>query len=115
MTCYVIIYIIVSERKVLHMVEIIRQYAPNSDEVAKLTLAAEEFTKQSRKGITYKVEDTYFDLGQNWMWTTIIAYDPDCFCGSYQALCPRDYEKILYSLDIPATVAEIRTDKWWRD
>jgi hypothetical protein len=95
--------------------EIIRQYAPDSAEVAKLTRACEELTKRSRKGITYKVEDTWFDYGQNWMWTTIIAYDPDSFTGSYQALCPRDYEKILYSNDIPATVNEIRSDKWWRD
>lgn len=97
--------------------EIIRQYAPNSDEVVKLTLAAEELTKHSRKGITYKVEDTWFDYGQRWMWTTIIAHDPNqsAWCESYQALCPRDYERILYSLDIPATVDEIRADKWWRD
>lgn len=95
--------------------EIIRQYAPNSDEVVRLTVASEELTRQSRKGIKYYVGDTWFDFGQRWMWTTILAHDPDSNCGDYQALCPRDYEKILYSLDIPATVAEIRADKWWRD
>lgn len=95
--------------------EIIRQYAPNSDEVVRLTVASEELTRQSRKCIKYYVGDTWFDFGQRWMWTTILAHDPDSNLGDYQALCPRDYEKILYSLDIPATVAEIRADKWWRD
>ena len=91
--------------------EIIRQYAPNSDEVVKLRMASEEMTKNSTKGTTFTVNDCYFDLGQNWMWTTIIAHRPDG--QSWQALNPRDYEKILFSKDIPATVHEIMTDKYW--
>jgi len=96
--------------------EIIRQYAPDSAEVAKLNLACEELNRLSRNGITYTVEDTWFDYGQRWMWTTIIGHDPNCpWCESYQALCPRDFERILYSTDIPTTVSVIRSDKWWRD
>ena len=94
---------------------IIKTYAPDTVEYSKLALAAAILTATSAKGITYKVEDCYFDLGLNWMHTTIIAYDPASFCGSYQALCPRDYEKILLNGDTEATVAEIKEDKWWRD
>lgn len=97
------------------MAEIIRTYSPDSDEYKKLTTAANVLTAVSPKGITYTVEDTYFDYGQRWMWTTLIAYDKTASFGSYQALCPRDYEKILTTDDILATLSEIRTDKWWRD
>ena len=93
------------------MAEIIRQYAPNSDEYVKLSLASSELTKQSTKGTAFYVDDCYFDLGQDWMWTTIIARRTNG--DSWQALCPRDYEKILLSTDIPATVSEIMADKYW--
>lgn len=95
--------------------EIIRTYAHDTDEYARLTTAARVLTAVSPKHITYKVEDTYFDYGQKWTWTTIIAYDPTSNFGSYQALCPRDYEKILLTDDVLTTLSEIRTDKWWRD
>ena len=93
------------------MANYIRQYAPNSDEVAKLAYASAELTKRSRKGTAFYVDDCYFDLGQNWMWTTIIARRPNG--DHWQALCPRDHEKILLSSDIPATVTEIMADKYW--
>lgn len=89
----------------------IRQYAPNSDEVVRLRMASEEMTKQSTKGTIFTVKDCYFDLGQGWMWTTIIATRPDG--DHWQVLCPRDHERILTSHDIPATVHEIMTDKYW--
>ena len=95
--------------------DIIRQYAPDTPEYLKLKLAATALTHLSTKGITYRVEDTWFDYGQRWMWTTILAHDPDSNWGDYQALCPRDFEKILLMPDILNTVNEIRSDKWWRD
>ena len=97
-----------------HM-EIIRTYTPDTDEFARLTTAARVLTAVSPKHITYTVEDTYFDYGQRWMWTTIIAHDNTSSFGSYQALCPRDYEKILLTDDMLMTLSEIRADKWWSD
>ena len=47
------------------MAEIIRTYAPDSDEYKKLTTAATILTAVSPKGITYTVEDTFFDYGQD--------------------------------------------------
>lgn len=95
--------------------EIIRTYTPDTDEYARLTTAARVLTDVSPNHITYTVEDTFFDYGQGWMWTTVIANDPSSCFGSYQALCPRDYEKILLTDDILKTLSEVRADKWWRD
>lgn len=93
--------------------EIIRTYTKDTEEHAKLTQAARYLTEHSPKGIRYTVDNTWFDYGQRWMWTTLIATRPDGI--DYQALCPRDFEKILRSGDIPATMEEIRSDKWWMD
>jgi hypothetical protein len=41
------------------------------------------------------IENTYFDAGQDWMWTTIIVKDEDDCGRSWQALCPRDWELIV--------------------
>ena len=97
------------------MAELIRIYEPDTAEYKKLTTAATILTAVSPKGITYTVEETYFDYGQNWMWTTIIANDPSSTFGDYQALCPRDYENILLTDDLLATLSAIRADKWWND
>lgn len=48
---------------------------------------------------TYDVRDTYFDFGQDWMWTTIIKRG-DFGLSSYdscQILCPREWEEIVYA------------------
>ena len=97
------------------MAEIIRTYSKDSHEYDMLERACAVLTATSKKGITYKVEDTYFDFGQNWMWTTIIAHDPNSCFGSYQAVCPRDYEKILCSDDLLGTLVKVKADKFWND
>ena len=43
------------------MTELIRIYEPDTVEYKKLTTAATVLTAVSPKGITYTVEDTYFD------------------------------------------------------
>lgn len=91
----------------------IRQYTPDTVEHVKLSLASLWLTHFSTKGTQYEVGDCYFDLGQDWMWTTIIATRSDG--ETYQVLCPRDHEKIIRSQDILATVKEIIADKYWRE
>lgn len=93
--------------------DIIRTYTHDTDEYERLTVSAKVLTDVSPKHITYYVDDTYFDYGQDWMWTTIIARRPDGV--EYQVLCPRDYEKILLTDDLLTTLSEIRSDKWWSD
>ena len=41
-----------------------------------------------------KVEDIYYDYGQNWKYTALVTYD-DAKGDSWQTFCPRDYEIIL--------------------
>ena len=93
--------------------ELIRKYAPNSDEMVKLKLACYELERLSRKGTTYTVEDIYFDVGLNWWYSAIIANRPDG--RSWQAVCPRDYERIILSNDIRQTCEAIVNDKYFYD
>ena len=95
--------------------ETIRQYAPNEPEHGRLVEAAQELTRLSPNGTTYSVNDTWFDFGQRWMWTTIIATRPDG--TSWQALNPRDHERILRSGDgeMPETIRVIKADPYWYD
>ena len=93
--------------------EIIRTYAPTEAEYKALTKAALLLTITSETGTTYRVEETYFDYGQDWKWTTIVAHSPKY--GSYQALTPRRFEDILKSTDLLATLANMKKDKFWLD
>lgn len=59
----------------------------------KLASAMMEFADPESE---YVVEDTYFDYGQDWMWTTIIKRTPySHWCNGVQILCPRDEDRIL--------------------
>ena len=67
----------------------------NSKEVKALKAVAEIFNATCTNGYTFTVDDVYFDIGQNWMWTTIIAEKNNDF---YQLLCPRDHELITENI-----------------
>ena len=68
-------------------------YKPETFEYKRLEEAAATLTAASPNGTIYTVEETYFDYGQNWKWTTIIARKPNG--STWQALCPRDHALIL--------------------
>lgn len=89
----------------------IRTYPKDSIEYVKLALASMWLERFSKKGTRYEVGDTYFDFGQGWRWTTIIATRSTG--DTYQALCPRDHERIIRSDDIMATVQGIVSDRLW--
>lgn len=91
----------------------IRVYAPNSDEMVKLKLACYELGRLSKHGTVYTVEDIFFDIGQNWKYSAIVANRSDG--RSWHAVCPRDYERILQSTDIAATCADIVADRYFYD
>ncbi len=62
--------------------------------------------KLNRSGLkhSYSVQNTYFDFGQDWKWTTIIASGKD---GGYQALTPADQEKIITNTNINEVLEKI--------
>lgn len=73
---------------------------PKSVEASNLKIAAIMLTKFDQFNRAYTVENTYFDFGQNWKWTTIIAYLPKTdkhtsFKDSYQALNPKEWDKVV--------------------
>lgn len=83
-------------------------------EYKRLERAAKILTEASPRKCVYKVEDTYFDYGQGWTWTTIICYPPNGEY-SYQALYPAQHEKILTSENLLETLAEIVQETYWLD
>lgn len=91
--------------------EIIRTYAPGTPERENLKKAAQIFTIITGK--PHKVEDIYFDFGQNWMWSTITT---ESNWGGVQILYPADYESIIYAPDglalIDAVKAKCKKEKW---
>lgn len=95
------------------MDKFIRTFTPDTPEYNRLACAAQILTAVSPRKFTYKVEVTYFDFGQNWLWTTIIAYRPDG--ESYQALYPADQEAILTTDNLIATLVQISRGKYWLD
>lgn len=70
-------------------------FSRDSEEYEKLEKVADYLTNYSPNNIYYRVEKTYFDFGQDWMWTTIIAYDKKG--NSWQAIYPKVQEDILLS------------------
>ena len=79
------------------MSDFIKEYFPGTPEYQKLKIAAQMLTTFSTKEIEFLVEDVYFDYGQDWIWTTIIAHDPKetGILHSWQALSPRQQEPII--------------------
>ena len=51
----------------------------------------------SSNGIRYEVENCYFDIGQDWMQTTIIAHNDkeSGILSSYQAINPKEWGHIV--------------------
>lgn len=95
------------------MYDYIQVFKKDEPEYKKLEAAAELLTKKSPRGYTYYVGETYFDFGQNWIWTTILCKGGQW--GSYQALSPRTQGLIIESEDLESAVAEILNGKFCPD
>lgn len=98
------------------MSKAIRKFEPNSAERMNLELAAAMLTDMSPNRYRYYVGETYFDFGQNWMWTTVLCNNGGAF-GSYQALSPAEQERIIFGDvdDIHEAVKAVLADKYCPD
>lgn len=80
----------------------------------KLNAVASVLTACSKSNATYVVRDVYYDLGLDWMWTTICREGyRDC-----QILSPRQWEDIILADsvdDLFKCVNDIRHGKWFCD
>lgn len=76
------------------MMSAIKVFEKGSDERRALEAAAALFT--AFDGRPHVVDETYFDYGQDWKWTTILYESgPVVGFGWVQALTPRDQEDII--------------------
>lgn len=97
------------------MASMIRTFKEGSYEYEQLRIAAEMMTEQSPRGFRYYVADTYFDYGQDWMWTTILGISNSNLVTTFQALNPRQQEEIILTNDTRKVVNEYFSDKWCID
>jgi len=95
-------------------------FKKDSREYELLEKLALILTFKSPNRYKYEVGETYFDFGQDWKWTTVLCRTGEYgICGSYQALCPAEQEKILLSdgsLEEIAAIADgVLADKFCPD
>ena len=88
----------------------IKIHKKGSDERKLLERCAEVLTKTDCRGRKYHVDETYFDFGKDWMWTTILA--TDSVMGDYQALRPIDQQDILCGADPTEIAIRVLADKY---
>ena len=91
-------------------------------EYKRLSAVAELLEATSKNGYRYGVYDVYFDYGQGWLWTTIVAYNPtepkDSVLGSWQAINPRQWNEILSADTVESLakcVTDMKSDKYFTD
>ena len=85
-------------------------------EYTKLEAVAKMLEAVSDKNAVYEVRDVYFDLGQNWMWTTISRVGG--MFGGTQILSPRQWEMILIAdnaTQLAEAVDDIRSDEYFSE
>ena len=94
-----------------------RRVKIGSDEEKKLVAVAKILEAVSPNNYDYKVEVTYFDYGQDWVWTTIVChnYMKD---RSWQVLNPKEWEHIITAetiADLCVIAEHITKDEYFID
>lgn len=97
------------------MTDAIKVFKKGSEEYSKLEAAARLLEQKSPNGYRYAVNETWFDYGQNWKWTTILGNVSLAGTGGYQALNPKEQEDILKSDDLDITTDEILASRFCPD
>ena len=93
----------------------IKTFKLGDPEFENLYKLADILTRKSPNKYVYYVGDTYFDFGQNWMWTTVL-----CRGGwsSYQALNPREQEEAILAnsdAELEKIADSVLSDKYCPD
>lgn len=92
-----------------------RTFNADEREYKNLKAVAAILTAVSPNKKIYRVEDVYFDYGQNWMWTTIST---DSKWGGVQVLSPRQWFDIVTAetvAQLAECVEDVRNDKYFSD
>lgn len=92
------------------MTESIRMYNKGTEGYNRLQRAAKKLTEASPRKRKYFVGNTYYDLKQSWMWTTVLC---ETQYGAYQALTPAIQSRIVSAAtdgEIDAAVKSVLDD-----
>lgn len=93
----------------------IRVWEQGSRERENLEKLAVRLNALSSHGTKYEAGETYFDFGQNWKWTTIIAtrYSADRLRSSdWQCLSPRDHEVCVFCDGSDSAIEAVAMSIW---
>lgn len=93
----------------------IKTFKLGDPEFENLYKLADILTKKSPNKYIYYVGDTYFDLGQDWMWTTVLCRGD---WSSYQALNPREQEEAILAksdAELEKIADSVLSDKYCPD
>lgn len=93
----------------------IKTFKLGDPEFENLYKLADILTRKSPNKYVYYVGDTYFDLGQNWMWTTVLCRGN---WSSYQALNPREQEEAILAnsdAELEKIADSVLSDKYCPD
>lgn len=93
----------------------IKTFKLGDPEFENLYKLADILTKKSPNKYVYYVGDTYFDLGQDWMWTTVLCRGN---WSSYQALNPREQEEAILAnsdAELEKIADSVLSDKYCPD
>lgn len=83
----------------------------DTNEYFRLEMFCKILNRDSPNKCHYEIEDIYFDVGQDWLWTTIVNKTKGC-----QILSARQWESIILDkVDIEIMEEEIFTDKYSQD
>lgn len=82
-------------------------FKEDSEEYYSLKEFAELLTKNSPNKEIYIVGDCYLDIGQNWMWTTILNKTK-----GYQAICSSEWFDIVNREDFNTILNDWLNDKY---
>lgn len=82
--------------------ETLKVFPDDSDEYRKLKAFAEMLNAKTDH-ISYSVKTVYFDAGQNWEYTTILASKngQDDPLGAWQALTPMQQMRVVNGVRLP--------------
>ena len=70
----------------------IKRYDYFAPEYGRLLAAAEMLNAYNENGDMWEVSTVYFDLGQGWLWTTLVCRRED---GASYQICPAEQERVV--------------------
>ncbi len=94
---------------------LMKHYDRGTKEYENLEKMSELLTQNSPNGYLYYVGDTFFDRGQNWVYTTILSSNGNT---TFQCLNPKQYGEVIKStcsIDLKMVLNDYLGDRFCPD